>query len=127
MRFIIDGQIFFVKTPSRMNRWVAEEIFSEQLKCAEEQGAFTKDQLSSFLNDKGIWTPEDEKKMSGVKEDLDKLKVGLFEKRFRSKESNMIRQYLDVAKKTYAKLELLRHSYDHLSALGVATACKQRF
>jgi hypothetical protein len=127
MRFRINNEIFYVRTPTRPQRCLADELFCEQLEEVQYAGAYTEKDLKKFLEEKGIWIEDDEIKLKTLLDDIDKLKVGLFEMRVRSLEQLKIRKALEKAKLEANRLEILKHSYDHISAIGIATSAKHKY
>lgn len=127
MRFKIAGEMYFVRNPSRLQYCLAEEIFMEYLEDASLSGAWDEEQTLSFLRKNGIFSDKDEADLKVLVENIDKLKVGLFEMRVRTKEQAKIRIALQKTKVEFERLMILKHSYDHQTSVGLATAAKQRY
>lgn len=127
MRFRINNETFFVRAPDRFQRCLAEELFYEQLEEALASGAYSEAELVEFLAGKYIWVDADDTRLKVLRDNIDNLKVELFEMRIRSYEKIRIRKLLIRMNAEAERLEILRHSYDHLSAIGIATSAKQRY
>jgi hypothetical protein len=123
----VGDTIFFIRSPSMENRMLAEDLYLEQIEDSSFMGAFSDSELMDFLEFKKIWTQKHQKDLDVVTEDVKKLKIGVFELRLRSYELKKARDALQRAKDEALRLELLKHSYDHLSVSGMAGAAKNRF
>lgn len=126
-RLRINGRVFFVGSPSRLQRCLAEEIFAEQLQEARWGGAYDEDELREILAGKNIWGAADEDRLKRLKTDLENLKVALFESRLKTHKIPAIRRALEDTKAETGRLEILKHSHDKFSCLAIASAARQRF
>lgn len=126
-KITVSDTIFFIKLPSMENRILAEDLYLEQIEEAEFTGAFSDSELMEFLEFKKVWTGELQKTLDVVTEDVKKLKIGVFDLRLRAYELKKTRDALQRAKDEVLRLELLKHSYDHLSVSGMAGAAKHRY
>lgn len=127
MRFRISSEIFYVRSPTRLQRCLADELFFEQLEEAESSGAYTENELAEFLAGKYIWGEDDEGRLKNIRQSLEALKEELFEMRIRSYEKIRIRKLIERFNGEADRLEIIKHSYDHISALGIANSAKQRY
>lgn len=126
-RLKIKNEIFYVKTPQRLQKCLAEEIFHEKLWEAEQLGAYSQEELGQFLSDKGIWTEDNEAILKTANDNLDKLKAGLYTDQLKEKVVRSLRLYIQTTKNEILRLEILKHSHDYVSSLGIAHAAKQRY
>lgn len=127
LRISINGQTFLISKPSREDRYLAEEIYHDTLREAELEGLYFEDELLEFLHNNDIWSEQRQIRLDGLQEDIDKLKIGLFENPFKANERRIIRTKLQEAKEEVQELLVRRHSYDHLSCAGYAALVKQKF
>jgi hypothetical protein len=127
MRLSINQEIFYIKTPTRIQRCIAEEIFHDHFDQAELSGAFTEDELLDFLNKKNIWQEDDDNILKILERDIENLKVGLYQLITKTNERKSVRKALEKAKVEHQRLLILRHSYDHITCLGIATSARRRY
>lgn len=126
-RFRLGGESYYVRAPSRLQRCLAEEIFMEQLEEAESVGAYNEEQILDFLSTRKLFTEEDSNTLDVLRKNIEKLKIDLFEKRIRSNEASRIRVLLEKSKSEQERLMILRHSYDHITQVGIASSARQRY
>jgi hypothetical protein len=120
-------QPFLLKTPDRQTRYEAEEVYAEALEEARFAGLYEDDDLLQLLYHQGLWDDEKQQLLQGLPEDIEKLKVGLFDSAYRSLERQKAREALAVAKAKLAELQAERHAYDHLTPAGAAGMARLRF
>jgi hypothetical protein len=123
----VGGLSYFVRTPSRIQSCYAEDIYQDRYMEACYLGAYSDESLDNFLSAAGIWTKKDELQLEQIESNIEDQKVGLYNFLARSKERETIRKALVVAKNEQLRLIALKHSYDHVSASGIALRAKMRF
>lgn len=88
----------------------------------------TDDEICQLLLDRGLWTEEKEYTLNTVIPDnMEKLKVGLYESAFRTNEQLKIKKYIDATNKEYEKLYNKRHRYDYYNLEGYLSFIKVQF
>lgn len=125
--FRIDGMSLYVIGPTRVNRYIANEIYRSSRRDAELEGALSDDELLMILMMHKIWTIEDQEKRDKLDKALDDLKVGLFENRLRSNAKSSIRQALRKTKEEIVRLDNVRHGLDFITVDGLALSSKFRY
>lgn len=126
-RCSIDGKTYLIKSPDRYIRYIAQEIYIEALRDAELEGLYNEEELNNFLYENNIWSDEKEKNLKTLIEDIDELKVKLYQAAFKSEERKALRKLLTVAKLKYGELNNLKTSYNYLSCHSTASMMKVRY
>lgn len=128
---IVSGTLPFKKytigQPSRLNRFVANEIYQRAWKEAHLQSILTNEELYSFLVLRGIWTTEMEDEHKLLTEKIDDMKVGLYENWSQSTARFQIRHALNIGKAELLRLDGVRHGLDHITCEGIAASARIRF
>lgn len=116
---------FLVRTPTRFQRSLAEEIYYETLYSAFD--AYSEADLSIMLEERMIWTPADAERLDKINKDIEKLKILLFENRLRYTSLSNIRNGLEKSKEEATRMTILKHSHDYLLRLNIAQGAKDRY
>lgn len=116
---------FLVRSPTRFQRTLAEEVYHETLESAYE--AFSEDELLRLLEEKKVWCEADDVLLKRIQQDTENLKVNLFEDRLRPSSVSRIRISIEKCEAESTRLLLLRHSHDYLLRLNIAQGAKDRY
>jgi hypothetical protein len=116
-----------VKQPTKLQRYMAEEIYFDTLEKAELAGSYTDEQLMELLLKHKFWNNDKQILLDSIPKNIEDFKVGLFNSTFNSVQRNTIRKALSVARKEQEKLLSELHEYDYISAKGVAQMAKARY
>lgn len=126
---------YYLGVPSVQTRYKAEEIYKETLQLGELYGLYSTNELQDILLGKyniyaykyglSIWTPEQESKLNTLKEDIEKLKIGIFESQLYTNKKEATRKLLRTAEKEYIKLSHIKHGLDSFSYEGLAIMHRQ--
>jgi len=116
-----------LKRPTREQVYIAQEIYLEQMREAELQGAFTEEALLEWMYEEGNWDASKQKLLTTLPKDIEEWKIKLFRATFRSEEKKTIRLYLDAARSALYRTLEERHKWDHLSCAGVAGMARSRY
>ena len=73
------GLIFTIRTPFLEDECIANEVFVEAYDKARADDFMTEEEMYSWMEDREIWTNEQEKKLEKHRVDCDDLKVKIFE------------------------------------------------
>jgi hypothetical protein len=127
--FVIDIEnvSLLVKPPSRLQRHMAERVYKDTLYKAQLYGSYTETEHQEFLESKGLWNEDKQKRFDAAPKRIEDLKVNLFECVFKSIEKEKIRRALATTRDELNKLTYQLHEYDYLSAVGVASMTKARY
>ena len=117
---------FIIKYPTRFERYLIEEKYSEIEQASLDAGSYTNKELLYFLLDRGLWSEEEQKMLDTLAKDIEEFKVGLFDNKFQSRKRDVTRKALGIARDKQLELFNKLHEYDYLSAKGVATMAKAR-
>jgi hypothetical protein len=123
----IEPYTFYVRQPSRTQNLLAEHIYQEQYEEAIEGDALSDQNLRSFLLKQGIWSKEDDSTLKILDKNIETQKIALYENFIDDIAVKKIRELLDISRKEHNRLSVLLHSYDYISATGIAQSAKHRY
>lgn len=127
MRVRVGETTYYIRSPGREAAYSAAELYQEQLQEAQFRGLYDEQELLVFLLEEGLWDEERQKLLEKLPKEIEEFKLSLFKATFKTKERQVIRKALGMAKERLASLEAERHSHDYLSAKGLALIAKHRF
>ena len=89
-KYFINYQNFKLKivTPTIDEQFEAEELYVRSLSKSLSDGIKTSDQMIEWMMERDLWTEADEEKLSGLKKDVEKLKMEIYNHR---NQPNLIR------------------------------------
>lgn len=100
----LNGIRIKVLTPTIEDEFFANEAFQQTYEEAMIDGIYTESEMSEWMEERGLWTKEQEAKIEGTKDDIEKLKVKIFESRSQEKMREHIRLYLRAAERALSGL-----------------------
>ena len=116
-----------VYPPSKDIWYESNCIFMETYEDALEQNCLEEDRAIEYLHMNG-WKEENLKQLEDIlPKHIEYFKVDLYQKFYRKTEKEQVRLYLKEAEKEYSRLFHLRHSLDHMTAIGVATFSRWQY
>lgn len=113
--------------PTVVQRNVANRIYDEWFAVGIRNGLMTEEEHLDFLISNDLWDSISEEQVDGIQKDIDKLKIGLCEMYFRSKERITIKNNILSAKDKLNKLLSRKHGYDFVTADYLARLSKNTF
>lgn len=119
--------LFYIKTPSHEEKYIAEQIYEETYEEAICGGAYSKDAFSVFLEEKGVWTPISQAKHDKLTKNLEDLKVNLFHSFLDSGLRFQLKEAIEKTKLELSTLNEKLRSYDYVSADGISLLQKMKF
>lgn len=127
--YIIKENEFSLKiiTPTIIQEYEACQIYYETYLKAIEDEIKTEDEIVEWMIEKELWTDEDETKFNGLKKDIEKLKIEIFNARNNSKLKETIRLYIRQAEKQLKKINEKKNSYYGNTCEGIASLEKSLF
>lgn len=126
MKVRVDNKEFKIYSPSADLVYEANELTQEL--SNEISDIFDDNDLYYILLERGLWTEEEENNLTKVLPDnLEKLKVGLYESLFQSKKQVSIRKYIKATIKEHDRLHGKRHFYDYVTRDGYLSYVKNQF
>lgn len=127
IRYKTAHQIITLKPPSPEIRYIAEELYSEALESAENEGLYSEQELMDMLIEEQLWSVTEEDRLIACMKDLDELKLKYFQIKFKANERRTIKEALTKVKEEIGKLQNLKHRYDYLTCHGYAASVKMKF
>ena len=77
-----DGLYIYIHPPSIDEKIKSDEVFMEAYEDAVNEGVMSSDECLSFMMENGIWNPIKEEKITDLEEQIENLKLGVFESFF---------------------------------------------
>lgn len=100
------------------------EIYNEAYEQALEDDFMTEDQMLDWMREKNLWCDEDEQKFEGLKKDIERLKVEIFNARNNENLKDKIRLYLRAGEKQLVQIYSKKNSFYENTCEGIASAEK---
>lgn len=119
-----DGKILHLQSPKKKDVYDANEIYVDTLKESSFMGVPFADDILAHLVREGIWTEQMQSDLDVLPDNIDKLKIELFNAAYKSNIRKKIRAYLTVSKEELVKLNDIRHSLDYMTCEGIASFAK---
>ena len=127
VRFHIDDTVYIFKSPTAEDRYLAQEIYEEEVKSNRYENWHTKKTILKFLQQQQIFTEEDEEKLDKMEEDIEDLKHKLFTSMLNTEKSNFIRLTLQRTREYMSGLVAAKTCLDHTTVEGYASLLKTQF
>jgi len=122
-----NGYPYFISTPSRDNRFIAESIYKNTYENAIENGAIDDGGLNKLLLKYYLWDTKKEELVNKLNKEVEQLKVDMY-KNFSSKNTlSILRHTLLDTNKYLNKLYHDKHQMDFLGAAFVASTAKHNY
>lgn len=117
---IIAGKLlykkYFVHSPTRELRYLAEEMYAKVYQGGLTEGLHTDLSLLDWMKANAYWTDKEDEVLKGIEVDIDNLKVGLFESGLVLSKSKKIKETLSSAKQKLREFYSKKHRFDHTTA-----------
>ncbi len=128
-KFNIDGKSVLLKigSPTAEQKHISDILYIDAYKDAVKQGLYLEEELYDLLDDTKLWSVDNEVKLTELKDNLEKLKIGLFQMYFRSQHQLKIRESLEITKDAIIDLINKKHSLDIYSAEAIARFKKNSY
>ena len=127
VRFHIDDTVYIFKSPTAEDRYLAQEIYEEEVKSNRYENWHTKKTILKFLQQQQIFTEEDEEKLDKMEDDIEDLKHKLFTSMLNTEKSNFIRLTLQRTREYMSGLVSAKTCLDHTTVEGYASLLKTQF
>ena len=122
------GKTLVSYPPSVEDRFIAQQIYDDKYHEAIANGVSTKEQIYEYLIKYGHWTEEEEKLLEDeVPNQIDNLKVALYNSYANFNARDRIREELQSAKDKYAALSRKKMKFEADSAEGYASTCRDTY
>jgi hypothetical protein len=123
----INDCIIHLCYPTQSIAYDIQCILMDMRESIDSDVLFTDDEVWKLLTQYHDWTVEDQHNLDVVlPENLDKLKIGLYEAQFQSRRQHIIRKYIQATNDELDRLYNIRHIYDHATLEGYLTYLKQQ-
>lgn len=127
LRLKIDDTIIKLYPPNKDVWYESNCVFMESLEKAIESNCMLENDVIEHLHING-WKENNLKELEEIlPKHIDYFKIEIYENFLRDKEREQARLYLRKAEEEYNRLFNIRHSLDHLTAVGVATFSRWQF
>jgi hypothetical protein len=100
------------------------EIYNEAYENAFIQEIMCEDDMDNWMREHEIWTTEDDNKIKGLKNDIERLKVEIYNARYDDNLKPRIRLYIRAGEQQLSSQLNIKHQYYQNTCEGVATAEK---
>lgn len=117
---------YIIKGSTVTHKYLAEELY-QNLFEEYSNDLMSDDQLYDWLLVNEFWSFEEEEKLGVLKKNLEEFQLKLYELGFKGREKNVTKKLIKHTKDEMKRLAEKRHSFDHLSAKGMATIEKNKF
>jgi len=111
----------------RRQKLLAQELYQEIFDESLEAGMFTIESVLPVMDRFGIWTAANEQELKKIDNDIDDIKVAIFEHNFRETERKILKEKLRDAEQKAGALLIVKHSWDYLTAEGLAAMARTHF
>lgn len=95
---------------------IYEKAFADEMMCESD--------MDSWMKEHGIWSDEEDKKIKGLKDDIERLKIEIYNARYDEKLKETIRLYIRAGERQLVDLLHLKNQYYNNTCEGVATTEK---
>ena len=114
-------------TPTIDEQFEAENVYINSLDKSLSDGIKTSDQMVEWMMERELWTEADEEKLTGLKKDVEKLKIEIYNYRLQEGPREKIRQYLRAGEEQIAEHASKKFSHQDITCEGIAFLEKSLF
>ena len=118
---------YFIASPSRENRFIAEEIYLKYYKQALEAGCLSEEDLFKILFKRKIWSQVKEIRLKELEKDMDNIKIKMYECFLNADLIKKLKIQLNDIRKSIENLNKDKSSFDGYTAKALAGYAKQNF
>lgn len=123
----VGSRLFVVRNPSRTDRLRAELLYNDMYRKAISDGVCADAELMEYLEENHLWDDPRQKDLDTLTENIEKIKIGLFQNIFNESVIKQGRVALTREKTRHAELYRERHAHDWLTAEYIAESAKFKF
>lgn len=125
--FDSNNKRYCLKYPSTRLKYESELYYSSIYDDFKFSGWMTKEDVLSYLKDYGVWSNQKEQELSGLKKQIESLKIELFKSLVQPRKQKGIRSKLKGLKLSQEKYLQAKHSLDHMTIEGYCENLKNQF
>lgn len=122
--FNYNGRNYSIRSPSKENKIVANEVFLDYYYKAIAEGVLDSDTIHSILLNYGIWNKDKEILVEKMNKEIEDMKVMVFENYLNRFTRKNIKQAIKDTKDYLGKLSLEKHMFDSLGAEFIGNYAK---
>lgn len=122
-----DEGMLFVYEPTPLDKIIAEEVYKRELRNAELQDVWSKEEMFKFYRERGLWTDAIQKEFDEIPKLLERLKIELYEAYFQFRKRDGIK---NMVAKTTERQSILSYTADEwigTTTEGYAASCKLKY
>ncbi len=116
----LEGIRIKILPPTLEDVFEANEAFNESYTESLREGLLTEEEIWEWMESRGLWGVEQETKIEGIEENLEKLKIKIYESRKDDKLREHIRLYLRATETALVDIKNEKHGYYAKSCEGLA-------
>ena len=125
--FEFDAKSYFITTPSRENRFLAERFYMSIYDDAIKNGLYDKSGINKLLNKNNLWSDDKENTLNKLINDLEDIKLWIYENYNNTSKRNQFKLALKDSQDYIEKLLKEKQSFDMYDARYVAMLAKQHY
>jgi hypothetical protein len=116
-----------VLTPTVEQDYEACEVFSQSYDESYIGGIMNEEEMLDWMVEQGLWTENDDKKVKGLKDDIERLKVEIFRASHKEQLRKQIRKYLRAGEEQLLDCLAKKNMYTGNTREGIASVAKWRY
>jgi hypothetical protein len=122
-----NGKHYFIKEPSLMHKYLANQLYDDRLKHALFSGLSSEEEIEKRLIELGLWSETEELKIKELTSHMDDLKIELYNAYTLFKDRGPVRERLKNCREGLINLILKKSVFRRQSAEGFADSCKNAY
>lgn len=121
------GYDLHIHSPTVTEKYKSHMAYQEAYNLAITNNVFTEEDIFKILYENNLWNNKHEKILKTIQEDIEKLKVGIFQAGFKKELQSNIRKNLRRAEEKLSEFFKRKHSYSFVTCEGYASAEKAKW
>lgn len=126
IRCKLPSGIYIIEPLSPAQKYLIEEHYEALLEEYSQNSISSEEELTHFLINKKLWKPEWDVRITKLKEEIEDLKVDLFQSWLKVSKHPFLKACLTKALGEFSKLHNKKNQFSHLTSSGVASIAKLR-
>lgn len=123
----IKGLNLKILPPTLLDEFEINQAYYDAYQQALEDGFMNGEQINLWMREKGFWEDKDDEKVEGLKKDIERLKIEIFNARNNEKLREQIRFYLRTGERQLEKQLEKKQLYYNNTCESIATLEKTLF
>ena len=121
------GITIYVNSPTILENLESNYFAIEAYEDAEFEGVMSQEEMLEWMINNGLWSEEDEERMSGLKKDIEKLTVEIYKNREDDFLREQIRKGIRAGEQQYTEVNSKKTQFEENTCEGVALLSKHRW